>query len=172
MPSAASFKVAEQIKTIAAQMLQRRIQDPRLGFVTITDARLSKDWHTCELFYTVLGTVEDRAETEAALEAAKGQIRTQVARQLAMRFTPQIVFVADALPDQSRDFEELLAQVKATDAQIAAGASGATYAGDEDPYRKPPVETDDEADEAEFEGSPEVDDEEEPHPGETERELA
>ena len=135
MAGTGALKVAEQIKLIAAEMISRRIQDPRLGFVTITEVRLSKDWQVAQIFYTVLGDEEARAQTAEGLEAAKGQIRTAVARGVKMRFTPAIEFVPDRLPEASGQFEALLASVKAADAQIAAQAEGAAFAGDEDPYK-------------------------------------
>ncbi len=143
MTSPHALKRAEQIKHIAAEMLEKRVKDTRLGFVTITDVRLSKDSHDCTLFYTVLGTDEERAATAAALEAARGQIRTVVSRKLGLRFAPTISFVADAMPETSAHMEELLAQARAVDEQVAARAAGATFAGEPDPYRKP-VDADDE----------------------------
>ncbi|HET7724261.1 MAG TPA: 30S ribosome-binding factor RbfA [Propionibacteriaceae bacterium] len=137
MASPNALKRAEQIKHIAAEMLEKRVKDTRLGFVTITDVRLSKDSHDCTLFYTVLGTDEERADTAAALEAARGQIRTAVSRRLGLRFAPTITFVADAMPETSAHMEELLAQARAVDEKVAAQAVGATYAGEPDPYRKP-----------------------------------
>ena len=132
-----ALKVAEQIKVIAAEVLARRIQDPRLGFVTVTEVRLSKDWQQAEVFYTVLGDDQARADTAEALQAAKGQVRSAVARGIKMRFTPTIEFVADQLPEASGQFEQLLASVKEADARLAAQAVGAAYAGDEDPYKHP-----------------------------------
>ncbi len=150
MTSPYALKRAEQIKHIAAEMLEKRVKDSRLGFVTITDVRLSKDNHDCTLFYTVLGSEAERVDTAAALEAARGQIRTVVSRRLALRFAPTISFVADALPETTAHMEELLAQARLEDEQLAAKAVGATYAGDEDPYRKPADEdADDEDDEEE-----------------------
>ena len=137
MAGTGALKVAEQIKVIAAELLARRIQDPRLGFVTLTEARLSKDWQQAEIFYTVLGDDQARADTAEALHAAKGQVRSAVARGVKMRFTPTIEFVPDQLPETSGQFEKLLASVKAADALLAAQAEGASYAGDEDPYKHP-----------------------------------
>lgn len=136
MAGTGALKVSEQIKLITAEMLSRRIQDPRLGFVTITEVRLSKDWQQAQIFYTVLGDDEAHIASAAALEAAKGQIRTAVARGVKMRFTPSIVFLPDRLPESSEEFDALLESVKAADAEIAAKAEGAQFAGDEDPYRR------------------------------------
>ncbi len=144
MTSPHALKRAEQIKHIAAEMIEKRVKDSRLGFVTITDVRLSKDNHECSLFYTVLGTPEERADTGAALESARGQIRTAVSRKLGMRFAPTITFIEDAMPETSAAMEGLLAQVRAGDAELAAKAVGATYAGEADPYKKPATDDEDE----------------------------
>ncbi|MDR2973457.1 MAG: 30S ribosome-binding factor RbfA [Propionibacteriaceae bacterium] len=135
MAGTGALKVAEQIKLIVAQMLARHVHDPRLGFVTITEVRLSKDWQQAEVFYTVLGDDEAQAATAEALEKAKGQIRTAVARNMKMRSTPALVFVSDQLPQTSGQFDQLLASVKAADAKIASSSQGAQFAGDEDPYK-------------------------------------
>lgn len=137
MTSPYALKRAEQIKHIAAEMLEKRVKDARLGFVTITDVRLSKDNHECTLFYTVLGSEAERVDTAAALEAARGQIRTAVSRRLALKFAPTISFVADAMPETTAHMEELLAAARLVDEQVAAKAVGAEYAGEADPYRKP-----------------------------------
>ena len=137
MPGPQALKRAEQIKHLAAEMLETRIKDPRLGFVTITDVRLSKDNHDCTLFYTVFGSEAERTDTAAALEAARGQIRTFVSRKLGLKFAPTISFMADAMPEVTAHMEELLAQARLVDQTVAAKAVGATYAGEEDPYRKP-----------------------------------
>ncbi len=145
MTNPMALKKAEQIKHIAAEMVQTKIKDPRLGFVTITDVRLSKDGKEATLFYTVLGGEAEQAETAAALDAAKGQIRTAVSKRLAMRFAPTIAFVHDALPETTAHFDELLAAAKAGDAEVAQKAAAAAYAGDADPYKKKDDETDEES---------------------------
>src|SRR3954451_24058520 len=132
-------------------MLERRVKDPRLGFVTITDVRVSGDTQNASVFYTVLGQDKDVVGTAAALESAKGLIRSEVGKQLGMRHTPTIEFIHDALPDSARHIDELLAKARESDAAVAAAAAGAAYAGDADPYRKPnePDPEDEVADEAE-----------------------
>ncbi|SDE47840.1 ribosome-binding factor A [Auraticoccus monumenti] len=145
MPSPRVLKLADQIKVIAAQMLERRIKDPRLGFVTVTDVRLTGDSREATVFYTVLGTDADRAGTAAALASATGVIRTQVGKQLGLRYTPSLAFVLDAVPETAQRFEDLLAQARSGDAEVAARAAQASYAGEADPYRKP--REDDELDE-------------------------
>jgi len=140
-------KIADRIQVIVAQMLERRIKDPRLGFVTITDVRVTGDSQQATIFYTVLGEDTDLANTAAALESAKGLIRSEVAKQLGMRHAPTLEFIHDALPDTARHLDELLARARESDAAVAAASAGATYAGDADPYRKPNEPADDETDE-------------------------
>jgi ribosome-binding factor A len=105
--------------------------------VTITDVRVTGDLHDATVFYTVLGTDEERAESAAALESARGVLRSEVGRQTGVRFTPSLTFTLDALPDNARALESLLARAAAEDARLEAVRRGAAPAGDPDPYRKP-----------------------------------
>ena len=130
-------RIADRIKVTVAEMLERRIKDPRLGFVTVTDVRVSGDTQHASVFYTVFGAEEEVAGSAAALESAKGLIRSEVAKQLGTRHAPTLEFIHDALPENARHLEELLAKVRADDAAMAASATGASYAGDADPYKKP-----------------------------------
>lgn len=138
-------KLADQIRKITAQMLERRIKDPRLGFVTITDVRLTGDGREATIFYTDLGRSLDGREadaeggvtdTAAALESAKGLLRTTIGQQLGLKFTPSLSFVLDATEQSAADMEDLLARVQAADAELASRREGASFAGDADPYRK------------------------------------
>ena len=130
-------KVADRIQVIVAEMLERRIKDPRLGFVTVTDVRVTGDTQNASVFYTVFGEDEELTSTAAALESAKGLIRSEVGKQLGMRHVPTLEFIHDALPDTARHIDELLARARESDAAVAASAAGAKYAGESDPYRKP-----------------------------------
>lgn len=127
-------KLADQIKMITAEMLERRIKDPRLGFVTITDVRLTGDSREATIFYTVF-TEEEPGGTAAALESAKGLIRSTIGKKLGLRFAPSIAFVADATPEAAAAIEDLLARAQASDAEVAKQREGAHYAGDADPYK-------------------------------------
>ncbi len=131
------IKVAEQIKVIVAELLERRIKDPRLGFVTLTDVRLTGDGREATVFYTVMGDEQARTDSAAALESARGLIRSQVGKQLGMKFTPTIAFVLDSVPESAAAIEDVLARARAADEAVAAQAAGASYAGEADPYRKP-----------------------------------
>jgi ribosome-binding factor A len=137
------IKVGEQIKVLVAQYLERRLKDPRLGFVTVTDVRMTGDGREATVFYTVLGGEQERADTAAALEAGRGMIRSFVGKQLGMKFTPSIAFMLDAVPETAAEIEAVLAKARDLDAEVAARAAGASYAGDADPYRKPHDEDED-----------------------------
>jgi ribosome-binding factor A len=139
MGSPRVLKLADQIKVIVAEMLQRRIKDPRLGFVTITDVRLTGDSQDATVFYTVLGSDEEQASTTAALRSATGLIRSEVGKQLGLRLTPTLRFVPDAVPENARQIDDLLAQARSIDAQVAEQAAGAAYAGEADPYKRDEV---------------------------------
>jgi ribosome-binding factor A len=142
-------KIADRIQVIVAEMLERRIKDPRLGFVTVTDVRLTGDSQQATIFYTVLGEQEDLDATAAALESAKGLLRSEVAKQLGMRHAPSLTFIHDALPENARHLDEVLARARQSDEAVAAARSGASYAGETDPYRKPreePLDEDGEPD--------------------------
>ena len=137
MGAANTRRLAERISQIVAEMLERRIKDPRLGFVTVTEARLTNDLREATVFYTVYGTPEEQAETATALRSATGVIRSEVGRLLGLRHTPSIEFVADTLPDSARRIDDLVAAARQADAELARTREGAEWAGDPDPYRKP-----------------------------------
>ncbi len=130
-------RMAGRIKQIVATVLETQIKDPRLGMVTITDVRVTGDLHDATVFYTVLGTDEERTASAAALESAKGVVRSEVGRQTGVRFTPTITFAPDVLPETAQHIDNLLAVAAALDAQVEAARQGARPAGEADPYRKP-----------------------------------
>ncbi|MFE5586187.1 30S ribosome-binding factor RbfA [Kitasatospora sp. NPDC056531] len=142
--TARARKLADRIQVVVAQTLERRIKDPRLGFVTITDTRVTGDLREATVFYTVFGDDTEREATAAALESAKGVLRSEVGKQTGVRFTPSLTFVADALPENARNIDDLLDRARTSDAAVRTQAAGATYAGDADPYRVPASERDDE----------------------------
>jgi ribosome-binding factor A len=128
-------KLADRIKEIVAQLLDTRIKDPRLGFVTVTDVRVTGDLQNASVFYTVYGSDEERAGTAAALDSAKGLIRSEVGKQTGVRLTPTIEFHLDSVPETAAHLDEALLQARRRDAELAALREGKAFAGDEDPYR-------------------------------------
>lgn len=142
MSEARARKLADRIKVVVAETVELRVKDPRLGFVTITDARVTNDLREATVFYTVYGDEQTRAATAAALESAKGVLRSEVGRQTGVRHTPSLTFIADAVPENARLIDELLLRAAAADAQLEQLAAGAEYAGGPDAYRTAePAET-------------------------------
>ncbi|GED84397.1 30S ribosome-binding factor RbfA [Streptomyces sp. NPDC091412] len=136
--NARAKRLADLIREVVAQKLQRGIKDPRLGsHVTITDTRVTGDLREATVFYTVYGDEEERKAAAAGLESAKGILRSEVGRAAGVKFTPTLAFVADALPDTARNIEDLLDKARASDAKVRETSAGATYAGEADPYKKP-----------------------------------
>jgi ribosome-binding factor A len=136
-------KLAVRIREVVASTLELQVKDPRLGMVTITDAKVTPDLREATLYYTVLGDESERAASAAALESAKGVLRSTVGKQTGVRYTPSLTFVADAVPETAGRIEDLLAQARAEDARVQELAAGAAPAGDPDPYRAPRVDEDD-----------------------------
>lgn len=129
-------RLADRIRVILAERLEKGLRDPRLGFVTITDVRVSGDLQHASVFYTVLGTDEERVASGAALESATGLLRKEVGRQLNVRLVPTLEFIPDALPESAGHIADLLREARERDAEVAKLASSASHAGDADPYRR------------------------------------
>ncbi|MFJ4865061.1 30S ribosome-binding factor RbfA [Streptomyces sp. NPDC088748] len=147
--NARAKKLADLIREVVAEKLQRGVKDPRLGtHVTITDTRVTGDLREATVFYTVYGDDEDRASAAAGLESAKGVLRSAVGRAAGTKFTPTLAFVADALPENAKTIEDLLEKARTSDAQVREVSSGAKYAGEADPYKKPGEDDDSDEDAA------------------------
>ena len=142
-------KVADRIKEVVAATCAGKIKDPRLGFVTITDVRVTGDLQNASIFYTVLGDEKDRKNSAVALESAKGIIRSTLGRELGLRVVPTIEFHLDALPESAATLENLLAKSAQRDMELDAARAGAGYAGESDPYRKPRTPSDSDTSEGE-----------------------
>lgn len=130
-------KVADRIKSLVAEYLEFRLKDERLGFVTVTDVRVTGDLQQASVFYTVFGDDAAREDTAAALEDNRGRIRSHVGKGLGIRLTPSLEFIPDALPEGAAHLEEALRAARERDAELARRSAGARHAGDADPYRRP-----------------------------------
>ena len=131
--------MADLIRQVIAERLQRGLRDPRLGYVTITDVQVTGDLQHASIFYTVLGDDKERADTAAALTAATGMLRSEVGRNITARLTPSLEFIPDGIPENAAAIEGLLQEARERDAQTEKLAKGASYAGDPDPYKVKPV---------------------------------
>lgn len=126
---------SERVRELVASVLRTQIKDPRLGMLTITDARLTPDLREATVFYTVLGDSAAKAGTAAALESAKGLLRSTVGRALGLRHSPSLTFLLDEVPEHVKHIDDLLDQARRADAEVHQLAHGARHAGDPRPYR-------------------------------------
>jgi ribosome-binding factor A len=147
--TARARKLADRIHEIVAEALVKRVKDPRLGFVTVTDVRVTGDLQHATVFYTVFGDPEEQTASAAALSSATGVLRSEVGRRTGIRLTPTLQFVADGVPENAQHIEDLLRTAAAKDSEVAAVAATASYAGDADPYKRP--------EEPDTEGDPDAD---------------
>jgi ribosome-binding factor A len=143
---------AERVRELVASAVRTQIKDPRLGMITITDARITADLRDATVFYTVLGDAEAKAGTAAALDSAKGMLRGPIGRALGLRHSPSLTFVADDVQEHVKHIDDLLAEARQRDEQVQRLAEGAEYAGEPQPYRVEDEEED--ADEEEESDSP------------------
>ena len=125
---------AERVRELVASLV-REIKDPRLGMLTITDARITGDLRDAQVFYTVLGDQEAQTSTAAALESAKGMLRSRVGHALGLRHSPSLAFVQDNVQDHAKEIDDLLAEARQRDQEVQRLAAGKQYAGDADPYK-------------------------------------
>ena len=142
---------AERVRELVASVVRTQIKDPRLGMITITDARITGDLRDATVFYTVLGDAAEQAATGAALESAKGLVRSTVGKALGLRHSPTLTFVLDNVQDHAKQIDELLAAAREADAEVERLAAGAEYAGDPQPYK---LEEPDEDEAADRDGAP------------------
>ncbi|HEY7175827.1 MAG TPA: 30S ribosome-binding factor RbfA [Micromonosporaceae bacterium] len=128
-------KHSERVRELVASAVRTQVKDPRLGMITITDARMTGDLREATVFYTVLGDAAAKADTATALDSAKGLLRSTVGRALGLRHAPSLSFVLDEVPDHAKQIDELLAVAQNADAEVQRRAAGAQFAGDSQPYK-------------------------------------
>jgi ribosome-binding factor A len=151
---------AERVRELVAEAVRTQVKDPRLGMITITDARITGDLREATVYYTVLGDSAAQAGTAAALDSAKGLLRSTVGRALGLRHSPSLAFILDDVQDHAKQIDELLAAAAERDARVQELAAGAVYAGEAQPYRVAEDDENDDADldETEDEAAPTADD--------------
>jgi ribosome-binding factor A len=133
---------SERLKELVASVVRTQIKDPRLGMITITDTKLTGDLREATVFYTVLGDAAAQAGTAAALESAKGLLRSTVGKALGLRHSPSLAFVLDDVQEHAKEIDDLIAQAKMRDDAVQKLAAGASYAGDAQPYKLEAAEDD------------------------------
>jgi ribosome-binding factor A len=130
-------KLAERIKVLVAEALERAVKDPDLGFVTITEVKVTPDLQHASIFYTVYGTPAEKKRSAEIIEKNRGLVRREVGHNLSIRLTPTIEFIPDEIPETAAAMNDLLAEARARDEQVAKLAADAHWAGEENPYKEP-----------------------------------
>jgi ribosome-binding factor A len=134
MNQARANRVADRIKELVALLLESRVKDPRLGFITVTDVRVTGDLREASVFYTVLGDQSQHKSTQAALESATGMLRSEVGKSLGIKHTPSLTFFLDGVEETAAHISGLLetAQKRDLELQKLAEANKPTL---ENPYK-------------------------------------
>jgi ribosome-binding factor A len=130
-------KLAERIKVLVAEALEKAVKDPDLGFVTLTEVKVTPDLQHAQIFYTVFGSDEDRARSNEIIKRNTGRIRGEVGHNLSIRLTPTLEFISDELPENAAHMNDLLAAARARDEEVARLAAAAKPAGEVNPYKEP-----------------------------------
>jgi ribosome-binding factor A len=106
-----SEKVAEAVHEFISELLIKGLKDPRIGFVTITGVKVTDDLHLATVYFTVVGSEDEKKSTEHGLNSAKGFIRKEMGRNLRLRYVPDIVFKYDNSLDYGNRIESILNEI-------------------------------------------------------------
>ncbi|MER2563301.1 MAG: 30S ribosome-binding factor RbfA [Myxococcaceae bacterium] len=107
-------RVGQEIQAAVADMLIRGdLHDPRIGYITITGVKVSPDLRVARIYYSMIGTEEEKAKTQAGLDAAKGYVRREVTSKVKLRVSPEVFFTFDGSLEEGDKIERLLKEVKA-----------------------------------------------------------
>lgn len=118
-----SDKVSEAIHKVISELLIKGIKDPRIGFVTITGVKVTTDLRQATIYFTVIGSEQEKKNTEAGLNSARGFMRKELGQALKLRVTPDILFKYDTSVEYGQHIESLLKEIGATDDGKDAGGN-------------------------------------------------
>ena len=104
-------RVEESIHQIIAELLVRRVKDPRVANVSITRVKTSKDYALARILYNIIGGSENLPDVETGLRSCSGFIRNQIGRHMRLRIIPEIVFIYDASLDRAMEIENLIQEI-------------------------------------------------------------
>ncbi|CAM5788416.1 MULTISPECIES: 30S ribosome-binding factor RbfA [Brevibacillus] len=104
-------RVGEEIKKELSIVLQRGLKDPRIGFVTVTDVEVTSDLQLAKVYVSIFGSEEQRRDSLAGLQKAKGYLRTEIGRRVKLRHIPDFVFKLDESIDYGSKIETILREI-------------------------------------------------------------
>ena len=108
-------KIQEFIKQEVSRIILQELKDPRLGFVTVTDARITGDLREATVYVSLFGSDEEKKNTLVALRKAQGYIRSEVGKRLGIRYSPQIEFKEDESLEYGMKIESILHDIEKKD---------------------------------------------------------
>jgi ribosome-binding factor A len=120
MPTRRQIQVAEEIQQIISVLLQRELKDPGIGFVSITQVDVTQDLKYARVHVSIMGSEEEKRDTMAALERARGFIRREIASRMSIRQVPEIQFRLDRGLEYSDRINRLLNELKEAEAESGA----------------------------------------------------
>jgi len=101
-------RVGHLIQMELGELILRRIKDPRVGFVTITHVKVTPDLRSACVYYTSMGTEEERQKTHSALEKSAGFLQKQIGASLQLRYTPKLKFIFDESLEKGLEIDRVL----------------------------------------------------------------
>ncbi|OGS27766.1 MAG: ribosome-binding factor A [Elusimicrobia bacterium RIFOXYB2_FULL_48_7] len=107
-----SDRLGKLIHKVISRLLIEEITDTRIGFVTITDVELTDDMSLAKVYYSVLGSEEDKKLSTKILGDARGFIRRRVGDEVKMRLVPELRFIFDETVDRASKVYEILTQIE------------------------------------------------------------
>jgi ribosome-binding factor A len=107
-----SDRLAEELKNEISTIIAQEVRDPRVGFATITEVKVSPDRRYARVYLSVLGEPEERRETLAALDSAGSFIRRRIGARLQLRYTPQLTFTYDESVERGERLTQLFDDLK------------------------------------------------------------
>lgn len=108
-------RLGEQIKKEITYVISTKVKNHNLGFLTITEVKLTGDYSQAKVYYTVLGGDKEKEKTKEALSKIKGFVKSEVAKKIKIRKFPELIFMYDETSEYALKIENLLASVKKGD---------------------------------------------------------
>lgn len=117
-------RVEEEIMALVAELLLRRVKDPRVANVSVTRVEAAKDYSTAKIFYNVVGGADDPAAVQHGLASCSGFIRGQIGRRLRLRVVPELIFRYDVSLDRAMKIDELIEKIHREDEEREQSGGG------------------------------------------------
>ena len=105
-------RLSNDIKHHICDIISRHVKDPRLGFITITEVKVSPDMHHAKIYFTVLGEGKEKKDSQDAINSASGFIRKELASCMNIRYTPELDFRLDEAKECSKNIDDIFKKIQ------------------------------------------------------------